>query len=115
MGDRVGMDALDEHARLTEIYGRLRLKLLDLSKKNRMLNYSLSSRSKRHLQVVDEVIDEVYKKLIVEEATLRVEPLEEPKDVPPEEKTEEFTAAFEHAKVSNLEYLTKLQALESAG
>jgi hypothetical protein len=83
------MDDLDEHGRLTEVYGRLRLKLLDLSKKNRMLNYSLSSRSKRHLQIVDEVIDEVYKKLVVEEETLRIEPLKEPEDVPPEEKTEE--------------------------
>lgn len=109
------MDALGEHGRLTEVYGRLRLKLLDLSKKNRMLNYSLSSRSKRHLQIVDEVIDEIYKKLILEEATLRIEPLEEPEDVPPEEKTEEFAAALEHAKVSHLEYLTKLEALESAG
>ncbi|WP_375312819.1 DUF3320 domain-containing protein [Bradyrhizobium sp. A5] len=109
------MDALGEHGRLTEVYGRLRLKLLDLSKKNRMLNYSLSTRSKRHLQIVDEVIDEIYKKLIVEEATLRIEPLEEPEDVPPEEKTEEFAAALEHAKVSHLEYLTKLEALESAG
>jgi len=109
------MDRLDEHDRLTEVYGRLRLKLLDLSKKNRMLNYSLSSRSKRYLQIVDEVIDEIYKKLIAEEATLRIEPLEEPEDVPPEEKTEEFASALEHAKVSHLEYLTKLEALESAG
>lgn len=109
------MESLDEHGRLTEVYGRLRLKLLDLSKKNRMLNYSLSSRSKRHLQIVDEVIDEVYKKLIVEEATLRIEPLADPEDVPPEEKTEEFAAALEHAKVSHLEYLTKLEVLESAG
>jgi hypothetical protein len=115
MGDRSGMDGSDEHGRLTEVYGRLRLKLLDLSKKNRMLNYSLSSRSKRHLQIVDEVIDEVYKKLIVEEATLRIVPLEEPEDVPPEEKTDEFAAALAHAKVSHLEYLTKLEALESAG
>ena len=56
-------DDLGEQGRLTEVYGRLRLKLLDLSKKNRMLNYNLGSRSKRHLQIVDEVIDEIYKKL----------------------------------------------------
>ena len=48
-------DDLGEQSRLTEVYGRLRLKLLDLSKKNRMLNYNLGSRSKRHLQIVDEV------------------------------------------------------------
>src|SRR5882757_8659302 len=108
-------DDLGEQGRLTEVYGRLRLKLLDLSKKNRMLNYNLGSRSKRHLQIVDEVMDEIYKKLAGDDATLRIEPLDEPEDVPPEEKTEEFVGALEHAKVSHLEYLTKLEALESAG
>src|SRR5258708_24847008 len=80
-----------------------------------MLNYNLGARSKRHLQIVDEVMEEVYRKLAGEDAALRIDPLQEPEDVPPEEKTEEFVAAFEHAKVSNLEYLTRLQALESAG
>ncbi|MCA1386123.1 MULTISPECIES: DUF4011 domain-containing protein [unclassified Bradyrhizobium] len=80
-----------------------------------MLNYSLGARSKRHLQIVDEVMEEVYRKLAGEDASLRIDPLEEPEDIPPEEKTEEFIAALEHAKVSNLEYLTKLQALESSG
>jgi very-short-patch-repair endonuclease len=108
-------DDLDEQGRLTEVYVRLRLKLLDLSKKNRMLNYNLGSRSKRHLQIVDEVMDEIYKKLAGDDATLRIEPLDEPEDVPPEEKTEEFIGALEHAKVLHLEYLTKLEALESAG
>jgi very-short-patch-repair endonuclease len=108
-------DDADEEGRLAGVYERLRLKLLDLSKKNRMLNYSLGSRSKRHLQIVDEVMEEVYKKLVGEDASLRINPLDEPEDIPPEEKTEEFVAAFEHAKVSHLEYLTKLQALESAG
>lgn len=100
---------------MARVYDRLRLKLLDLSKKNRMLNYSLGARSKRHLQIVDEVMEEVYRKLAGEDASLRIDPLEEPEDTPPEEKTEEFIAALEHAKVSNLEYLTKLQALESSG
>ena len=80
-----------------------------------MLNYNLGVRSKRHLQFVDEVMEEVYRKLAQEEASLSIKPLREPDDVPPEEKTEEFIAALEHAKVSNLEYLTKSQALESAG
>jgi very-short-patch-repair endonuclease len=116
MGNPVTIsDDLGEQGRLTEVYGRLRLKLLDLSKKNRMLNYHLGSRSKRHLQIVDEVMDEIYKKLAGDDTTLRIEPLDEPEDIPPEEKTEEFVGALEHAKVSHLEYLTKLEALESAG
>jgi Protein of unknown function (DUF4011) len=109
------LDEPNEELRLAGVYERLRLKLLDLSKKNRMLNYGLGTRSKRHLQIVDEVMEEVYRKLAGEDAALRIEPLDEPEDIPPEEKTEEFIAALEHAKVSNLEYLTKVQALESAG
>src|SRR5260370_4579636 len=98
MGNPVTIaEDLGEQDRLTEVYGRLRLKLLDLSKKNRMLNYNLGSRSKRHLQIVDEVMDEIYKKLAGDDATLRIEPLDEPEDVPPEEKTEEFVGALEHA------------------
>ena len=50
-----------------------------------------------------------------EEVSLRIDALQEPDDTPPEEKTEEFAAALDHAKVSNLEYLTKLEALESSG
>lgn len=105
----------NEAKRLAATYENLRERLLDLSKKNRMLNYNLGARSKRHLQFVDEVMEKVYHKLAEDDASLRIKPLQEPDDVPPEEKTEEFMAAFEHAKVSNLEYLTKLQALESAG
>jgi hypothetical protein len=37
------------------------------------------------------------------------------KTSPRRRRLKEFIAALEHAKVSNLEYLTKLQALESAG
>ena len=49
-----------ETQRLSNLYEQLRLKLLDLSKKNRMLNYSLGARSKRHLQIIDEVLEGVY-------------------------------------------------------
>jgi hypothetical protein len=105
----------DELRRLNEIYDHLRLKLLDLPKRNRMLNYSLAARSKRHLQIVDEVLEEVYKKLAGEGTSLRIDSLEEPDDTSPEEKTEDFVAALEHAKVSDVEYLTKLQALTSTG
>jgi hypothetical protein len=104
-----------ELQRLSNLYEQLRLKLLDLSLKNRMLNYALGARSKRHLQIVDAVLDEVYAKLVEDESSLRILPLDEPADIPREEKTEDFIAALQQAKASNIEYLTKLQALESAG
>ena len=45
-----------ETQRLENLYDQLREKLLDLSKKNRMLNYGLGTRSKRHIQIVDAVL-----------------------------------------------------------
>ena len=70
-----------ETQRLASLYEQLRLKLLDLSKKNRMLNFSLGARSKRHLQIVDEVLEEIYKKLVEEDGTLRINPLVEPDNI----------------------------------
>jgi hypothetical protein len=81
-----------ETQRLSSLFEQLRIKLLDLSKKNRMLSYSFGARSKRNLQIVDEVLEEVHKKLVAEEASLRLLPLDEPEALPPEEKTEDFRA-----------------------
>jgi hypothetical protein len=104
-----------EQQRLMNLYEQLRLKLLDLSKKNPMLNYRLGARSKRHLQIVDEVLEEAYRKLVGEDTALKIAFLQEPDDIPPEERTEDFLSALEHAKVSDIEYLTKLEELEQAG
>src|SRR5436305_14448722 len=104
-----------ERQRLASLYEGLRLKLLDLTKRNRMLNYGLGARGKRNLQIVDEVLEEIYRKLASEDVALRIAPLPDPEGIPREEKTEEFISAFDHAKVSDVEYLTKVEALESAG
>jgi len=79
-----------------------------------MLNYRFGSRSKRQLQIVDEVLEEVYRKLVGEGAALKVSFLEPPDDTPSEERTEDFISELEHAKVSDIEYLTKLDELERA-
>src|SRR6516164_1829216 len=106
-----GVDAA-EQARLESLYDGLRDKLLDLTKRNRMLNYSFSARSKRHLQIVDEVPEQIYRSLTRDSATLELKALPEPDDIPADEQTEEFVAALEHAKISETEYLTELAALE---
>jgi very-short-patch-repair endonuclease len=113
--DRFKMLDANEQARLASLYEQLRIKLLDLTKKNRMLNYPLGSRSRRQLQVVDEVLGEVYSKLVEEETALTIAYLEEPTGILPDEKTEEFVSAFEHARISDVEFLVKTEALASAG
>jgi len=102
----------NEQQRLARLYEQLRLKLLDLSKKNPMLNYRLGTRSKRHLQIIDGVLEDIYRRLVGDDADLKIAFLQPPDDTPPEERTEDFISALEHAKVSDIEYITKLDELE---
>ncbi len=51
---------------------RFRHKLLDLSLKNPLLNYRISKR--RTLEIVDEIPDEVYRRLVVQEKSMQVVP-----------------------------------------
>ncbi len=104
-----------EQRRLEGLYEKLRVKLLDLSQKNRMLNYSLGARSRRHIQIIDTTLEDVYGKLVGEEGKLRIAFLPEPEDRLPEETTEDFLSALQHAKVSDIDYLTRLDALEREG
>jgi very-short-patch-repair endonuclease len=106
---------VDEQERLKGLYERLRIKLLDLSKRNRMLNYPLGARSKRHIQIVDVTLDWACSKLLDDEASLRIAFLEQPEGTPKDEKTQEFMDAFEHAKVSDVEHLTALEGLINTG
>jgi very-short-patch-repair endonuclease len=108
------LDAPDG-ARLSKLYEDLRLKLLDLTRRNQLLNYSLSPRSRRFLQVIDATLDAVHEKLVNDELTLRILPLPEPDDIPAEERTEEFRNAFDRGKATDVEYLAALEAMDSTG
>ena len=98
--------------RLTGLYERLREKLLDLSKRNRMLNYKISERSKTQLRIVDEVLEDVYKQLAGNEHSFRIVPLPEPDDIPADEKTDDFLNAMAHGRVSDLEYVKAIEDLD---
>ena len=104
-----------EQVRLAALYEQLRIKLLDLSKRNRMLNYPLGARSRRHVQIVDAMLDEAYSNLLKGESSLRIAFLDEPEGTPQDERTVEFMDAFEHAKVSDVEHLTAMEGLIAAG
>src|SRR5262249_4134711 len=103
-----------EQSRLATIYGNLRERLLDLSLRNPMLSFKHRATSKRQLQIVDAVPEEVYRKLVGEDASLELVPLPDPDEIPADERSEEFRSALAHASVSDLEYQTKVKALESA-
>ena len=102
-----------ESARLMGIYGDLRLRLLDLSRRNQLLNYGLSARSKRLLRIVDCSLEDAHRQLVGQESTLQIEPLPEPDTIPSEERTEEFRLALDRARATDIDYLATLDALEA--
>ncbi|MGA9722669.1 MAG: DUF4011 domain-containing protein [Candidatus Binatus sp.] len=89
----------------------LRMRLLDLSNGNRLLNYKFSNRSRRHVRLVDELPDKIIDKL-AEGKRLTFKSLPEPDDEPEDEKSDEFLLALEQAKRSDEEYLLALRNLE---
>jgi very-short-patch-repair endonuclease/DNA polymerase III delta prime subunit len=104
-----------EQERLSVLYEALRIKLLDLSKRNRMLNYPLGPRSKRHVQIVDTTLDRTYADFLTDGASSKIAFLEEPDVTPQDEKNQEFADAFERAKITDIEYLSALEGLVSTG
>ena len=94
-------------------YEKLRAELLDLSRRNPMLNYKHRSGSRQQLRFVDTALDFVLTELIEKQRTPILKPLPPPEDIPPDEKTAEFFAALSHAKANDLEYLMRLEGLNS--
>lgn len=105
----------DDEIRIDRIYEGLRERLLDLSNRNRMLNYPVGTRSRRQLVIVDEVLEDVHRMLAAEGAALDILPMAEPDDIPTDERTTEFVAALDHGRVADLDYVTRIQALEASG
>ena len=103
----------DEQRRLAAIFDALRIRLLDLTLRNPMLNYKPQSRSRRHLQIVDDALEDVFRRLAVEELQVDIIPLPEPADIPEDEKTDEFTSELAHLKATDVDYQVALAALAS--
>ena len=117
-GEVNGLDSASgqlEGPRLNRLYEEIRIRLLDLSKRNQLLNYRLNPRSKRYLQIVDCTLESVHKQLAENEGSIHVAPLQEPDDVPTEERTEEFNSALGRARTTDVEYLTAIEVMEATG
>lgn len=105
----------EEALRLKRIFENLRHRLLDLTRRNQLLNYGLSPRSKRFLQAIDCDIEGVHRRLFNEEQSVEILPLPEPDSIPSDERTDEFRVALERAKATEIKYLSALEALGAAG
>jgi len=89
----------------------LRMRLLDLSNGNRLLNYKFSNRSRRHVRIVDELPNQLFGQLD-DGRRLVFKSLPEPADEPKDEKSDEFLLALEQARRSDEAYLAALKNLE---
>ena len=106
-------DADHEAQHHRRLFDQLRTKLLDLSRKNPMLNYRHRVGSRRQLRIVDCDLETVLAELAGKQGELPVEALPEPDDIPDDERTAGFLAALGQARAMDLEYLTRVQALDA--
>lgn len=83
---------------------RLKKKLLDLSLRNRLLNFRHSSTARNHVRLVDEVPELVFEKLLGG-AGLRFRAIDLPELEPEDERTQAFRNALSHARDQDPEYL----------
>ena len=88
----------------------LRMRLLDLTNSNRLLNYKFSTRSRRQVRLVDDLPDQLIER-IEDDKRLVFRPLPEPSDAPEDEKTDSFVSALEQAKRSDEYYLAALKKI----
>ena len=102
-----------EAERQKRLYDDLRLRLLDLSRRNPMLNYKHRAGSRRQLRIVNAELQATLSALVDNQKELVIEPLPEPDDLPEDERTDVFASALAHAKSTDLEYLMRLTGLEA--
>ena len=90
---------------------RLRQKLLDLSNRNRLLNFRHSDRSRTHIRVIDELPDFLHQRLGGgDDLIFKALPPDEL--APLDEKTDEFLMALEVARLTDQAYLEAIKTLK---
>lgn len=92
-----------------EAIASLRKKLIDLSKKNPLINFRHSSRGASHLRIVDERPDLIYEHLL--ESSFGFDPLPDEEVTPADEQTPDFRIAYERARITDEEFLAATEKL----
>ncbi|MDO8749941.1 MAG: DUF4011 domain-containing protein [Dehalococcoidia bacterium] len=101
----------ERQQRTAKVVADLRLRLLDLTNRNRLLNATFSDRSASHVRVIDELPDTLHQKLIDGKA-LSFRALPEPPDEPHDERSENFQKELDAARVSDIDYLEAMGQLQ---
>ena len=96
---------------LKEIIEKLRLKLLDLTVRNPLIKTNLKSIRAPYIRVVDELPDEIHKKLF-DEKRLYIKSLPSIEEDPKDEKTDKFKSAVIDAKLNDEIYLKEVEQID---
>jgi hypothetical protein len=96
------LDGGSEGQRHQRLYDDLRKRLLDLSRRNPMLNYKHRVGSRRQLRIVHTNLESTFAELTTKQRELPFAPLPEPDDIPEDELTDSFKAALGYAKSTDL-------------
>ncbi len=90
----------------------LRARLLDLTLRNRFLNFTHRDGAKAQLRIVDELPDQLLSQLLADGKPFHLAPLPEPEDEPRDERSTAFQNALIAAKANDDEYLAAIKALD---
>ena len=95
---------------LNDTLDALRRKLLDLTTRNPLLSFKQGSRSRNHVRIIDELPDQLFRRL-EDDLALRFRSVGAEREEPEDERSVMFRRALDAAKLGDPEYTEKLQAL----
>lgn len=92
----------------------LRQRLLDLSNRNRLLNFKHSARSVRYVRIIDESAIDLFQQL-QDDKSVELVPLPPLPDEPEDESSDAFREALEEALLTDKAYLKAVAKIEALG
>ena len=95
-----------DEAHMLTATDQLRRKLLDISRRNNLINFRQTDNNRRVLRVVDEVPSKLLEKLINSE--MQFQPLPDIGEEPADEKTDEFNIALTAGMSTDEDYLSAI-------
>ena len=99
-----------QSVQLAKVLQELKDKLLDISKRNPLINFAHSERGKNYIRIVDEIPDLIITKINANHMSFK--PLPDIEKEPEDEKTLEFQSLFQASLEEDEEYLLKLWEIE---
>jgi hypothetical protein len=93
-----------------KVIEKFRVQLLDLSKRNNLISFKHTNKSTKQIRVIDEVITNLFDKLVSEEE-LEFKPIPLPDNIPEDEKNEKFEKKLKELRLTDEEFQTKKIAL----